>query len=354
MQEILEFYKIEMEKFSPGFNSLSESEQDTFKKKNAKILNRHFTILTQEVWFNNPLSLEDYFKLNDLEAKLNLVYEELEDKYELEGEQLFKFNKLSTLIKGVGNTYLRICESFDFGKNELTFNTLYDYDLDDFIYQERAVKEFDEAAVKQSDNFYAKQYELKLHSEWMRGVFTPDKTPNLKLEGFYYLTCSSMATYINCEVEDVYYSIIDELVPHTYPEAPEDFDTEMDVFEVKVDAHGKEALYEELSSKARDLLINYSYKLNDVLKGFPEDKIWVIEKNEEATDPKIDLVFSNVNTLKRTRLKHFQTDVDTLGTSDVDDLKALIALHVGAYRQEVIALHQELIVKEDKARTKPD
>jgi hypothetical protein len=60
MQKSILLYQQEMEKRFSGFNTLTKDEQDILKIKHKDELRKHFTIITQRDWFNNPLSSDDY------------------------------------------------------------------------------------------------------------------------------------------------------------------------------------------------------------------------------------------------------------------------------------------------------
>jgi hypothetical protein len=102
-------------------------------------------------------------------------------------EQYLQFNSTLLLVHGIGEDFFFLNESFADDTSLLDFATLYDYDYDDHVYQER-VRQDEDAA------YTAKPYRGNLYHRWARLLIDGD---------FYYATLSSAASYLYSRIDDV-------------------------------------------------------------------------------------------------------------------------------------------------------
>ena len=94
-----------------------------------------------------------------------------------------KFNAILLPLYGIGEDLFFLNEHFDFEESILDFETLYQYDFDDF--------QFQEADRKTRDGYCARAYCGSLHAAWARLV-VDDK--------FYYASLSMVSRYFWLEL----------------------------------------------------------------------------------------------------------------------------------------------------------
>jgi hypothetical protein len=106
-------------------------------------------------------------------------------------------NWASLLTSGIGEDYLYLNESMADNKSLLDFTTLYDYDYNDHLFQERA-------RHRDFPNYKGTNYYAYRHPSWVR----------LLINGqFYYATFLSLATHLTDEIEEAGSDIIEQLIP---------------------------------------------------------------------------------------------------------------------------------------------
>jgi len=145
-----------------------------------------------------------------------------------------------TLLRGVGENAFFLNESFADGCSLQDFNTLHDYDLDDFNYQQQALKE--EGDKEGASPYQIKPYRLYLSHHWAR--FINDGC-------FYYATISSLRFYLHSEIEEFIREKIDSLIPHTYKEGCHHGESHKGGvrWDMRVDANGLEGQLDELRGR---------------------------------------------------------------------------------------------------------
>lgn len=146
------------------------------------------------------------------------------------------------LTSGVGDDYIFLNESMADNTSLLDFSTLYDYNYDDYLFQEKANK-------KDFLEYKGMAYYALRHPFWFRLIIKED---------FYYATGTSLASYINDELDEFSRETINQLIPHEYVEGKNNGKKEKGGFlwDMKLDAQGLEGQLDELNS------CSYTY-LND-------------------------------------------------------------------------------------------
>ena len=110
---------------------------------------------------------EDIFKieqflLQDMFEISVSTEDELEDAWDsMNDEQLLRINVALLPIKGIGEDFFYLNETFADTKNILSYDTLFDYDYEDFEFQE-------EWCVKAQKDYKKKSYRGSLYFNWAR------------------------------------------------------------------------------------------------------------------------------------------------------------------------------------------
>lgn len=206
-------------------------------------------------------------------------------------------NWASLLINGIGEDFIYLNEFMSEGKSLLDFSTLYEYDYDDYIFQDKARRE-------SLPNYKGVDYYAWRHPSWAR----------LLIDGqFYYSTLLSLATYLIDEIEPVGNELIEQLIPHTYVNGKDngkpvavDGANDLILMDMELDANGQEEQFHELTSRW------YTYQQDrwlELSKAFSQLPPAVYTQEQEwDADPHQFFVFTNAEVLKQIRWRHFIAD----------------------------------------------
>lgn len=207
--------------------------------------------------------------------------------------QYLRFNSTLLPLRGIGEDFFFLNESFGKDKSLLDFPTLYAYDHDDHAYQEQARRDED-------STYTAKPYRGNLFHRWAR----------LLIDGtFYYATLSSAASYVYSRIDDVGFDIIEELVPHTYVAGKDHGKREGTGirWDKRIDAGGMEAQLEELRHRFWDYLAARYDALLQEYDDAAAKRVYFHDRSE-SDEPQMDIVFSDQTALQAVRLRHFVRD----------------------------------------------
>jgi hypothetical protein len=150
-------------------------------------------------------------------------------------QQYVLLNSAMLLLTGIGDDYFFLNESMADNTCLLDFETVYDYDLNDYEFQQ---------LMRQKDNpdYGLKPYQGYLYFVWAR----------LHINGvFHYANLCMVAGYVNGKLEDFGFDQINKLIPHEYVEDKNHRKRESKgrLYDMKVDAGGLEGQLEELQNR---------------------------------------------------------------------------------------------------------
>lgn len=246
-----------------------------------------------EIWRDLPLS-----KLNDL-------------------------NWAKLLTTGIGDDYIFLNENMTENTSLLDFETLYDYDHADHLFQEQANK-------KEFNDYQARDYFAFRYPRWARLIIE---------DQFYYATLYSVAGYVIDVLEDKGHDWIQALIPHEYVEGKEHGKPEKGGFrlDMRADAGGLEHQLDELKSRWHGYTQQRWLALSREFTQRPpavyrED----IPQKEERHH---NFIFNNENALKQIRWRHFLADCEPLSAdlSGVTERAAQETTHAKLWLQETHA-----------------
>ncbi len=202
-------------------------------------------------------------------------------------------------IQGIGENYFWLNEGFD-KKTLLDFETLYDYDLDDHHFQE---------AARQRDfpDYEIQLYRGSLYCRWVR-LFIDDV--------FTYGILNCAAGYLLTKIESHGSAVMDRLLPHEYVRSKNHGkqDGEGFLFDLKIDANGKEEQYEELRSRYWNYERERYRQLQDIWDSDALGCAYLIDTSHD-NDTEMTFVFSDKTALQSVRLRHFMADCRKIETS---------------------------------------
>jgi len=261
---------------------------------------------------------QHYYEENREEVEVYLYRELFDLEFDAQTEdeslassQLHLLNAYTTALTGVGDNAFRLCELQGTEFNLAKFDSLHDYDLQDYEYQQEATKrDFPKA-------FVARDYQLYLNHNWVRML---DGVGN-----FYYSTLSSLSYYLLDALEELADKIIVTLIPYELVEGDQhgkNVNGGM-LWDFKTEANGLEAELDELKSRKRKYLSEAYYRLNKEFDAEISNEVYFEKHGGEIDGPSWDVIVNNANTAKNISFIHFLSDCQTFLQSNekLDSLK---------------------------------
>ena len=149
--------------------------------------------------------------------------------------QCSKLNATLLPIKGIGEDFFYLNEVFCSQKNLLSFETLYDYDFDDYMFQEDSRK-------KEQKDYEKKPYRGSLYLTWARLMID---------DSFSYGVLSMAAGYLYCQLDEYGNDYLEKLIPHEFTHGKSHGKVEGPgyLFDLKIDAKGLESQLDELKHR---------------------------------------------------------------------------------------------------------
>jgi hypothetical protein len=244
-------------------------------------------------------------------------------------------NWASLLTQGIGEDFIYLNECMAEGKSLLDFSTLYDYDYDDYLFQEK-VKKQDFTDYKSTD-YFAFQ-----HPSWVRLLIH---------EQFYYANFMSLATYLLDEIESAGNDYINQLIPHDYVDGKNHGKREKGGFlwDMKIDAGGLEAQLDELKSRWYDYQQECWLALSKASDDLPP-AVYIQDKDWDD-DPHRFFIFNNASALKRIRWQHFLSDCEPLIT-EFSVVNEQLEHEIGSAISWLAENHQDIMKNFDPKVTK--
>ena len=223
-------------------------------------------------------------------------------------EENLVFNRALLPAAGVGEDYFFLNEWMGDGQSILDFETLYDYDRDDYRFQEETWKE-------QTPEYVAKPYRGALYHRWAR----------LFIDGeFHYASLSMAAGYIYSDIDEFGQEKLAALIPHRYVKGKDHGKREGKgtIFSRRIDANGREVQAEELQ---RRLWVYLTKRFDALLTEFDGQarKAVYMEDRSSKNDPHMNFVFSDKTVLQAVRFRHFMSDCRPL-VADRAELEAFV------------------------------
>lgn len=212
-------------------------------------------------------------------------------------KQSTKINAALLPITGIGEDLFFLNEYFQKGKNILSFDTLYDYDFDDYTFQENTRKESQE-------NYQIKAYKGNFHSSWARLIID---------DSFSYAMLTMTAMHIYDKLDEFGYDYIEKLIPHEFKRGLNHGRPEKAgyLYDMKIDANGLEPQLEELKHRFFNYLNSCSEILLNEFDNQPDRYIYILNEST-INNPSHHFLFSNKDVLKSIHFKSFMRDCRSL------------------------------------------
>ena len=242
---------------------------------------------------------EDEFKIRQFLLKelfdINASTEdEVEEaRREMSEAQCLKFNAILLPIKGIGEDFFFLNELFGNQENLLRFETLYDYDFDDYNFQE-------DARGKEQKKYEKRPYRGSLYLTWARLMID---------DAFSYGVLSMVAGYLYCELDEHGDDYMGKLIPHEFTRGNNHGKAEGSgyLFDLKIDAKGKEPQLDELKHRFWKHMSGVHERLMDEFDKKSNQRIFVLNQSQ-VDDPNHHFLFTDKEILKRIHFKTFMRD----------------------------------------------
>lgn len=245
---------------------------------------------------------------------------------ELPLSKLNELNWAKLLTSGVGENFIMLNEIMAKNTSLLDFDTLYDYDFDDHLFQESANK-------KQITHYQSRDYYALRFSRWAR----------LIVDGqFYYATLYSSASYLIEQLEGKGSDMIQTLIPHEYVEGKNHGKTEKGGFlwDTQIDAAGLERQLDELKSRwyqyTQERWLELSKQFSQI-----HPAVYVEDKSEN-NELHRNFIFNNESALKQIRWRHFLADCEATKAdfAAISELEQQELMHTKTWLQTT---HQDIM-----------
>lgn len=294
---------------NPDYYSFSNEQQECFRESMNEISRKKVKRILLKDLLNKKCSME-----NIDEAWDNVPF-----------SKLLILNWASLLTKGIGEDFIYLNEIMAGDTSLLNFNTLYDLDHDDYLYQEKSRKE-------SSPQYKGVEYYAYKFPPWIRLLINNQ---------FYYATISSVATQLIDDIETIGDDYIDQLIPHTYSEGKDNgkSDSAGVIWDMVVNAEGQEAQLDELKSRWYNYKEERWFKLSKMYKTQPPAAY--SRDIHLDDDPNKLFLFNNEFALKNIRWKCFLSDMKPM-LANYSDLDKQLEQEIGRCKNFIYENHQDI------------
>ena len=246
-------------------------------------------------------------------------------------EQYLLLNSAMLQLTGIGDDYLFLNESMAENTSLLDFETVYDYDYADHLFQE-SMRQKDDSA------YIAKPYRGTLYYRWARLHIN---------RVFHYANLCLLAGYVNSKLEEFGFDKINEMIPHEYVDGKNHGKREGQgsIFDMRIDAGGLEAQLDEL----KDRYYKYLYSRCEAILGDFDAKapkrVYLVDVSRDA-EPHMDFIFTDKTALQAVSFRQFMKDCQVI-KGDSEELKELIEKECQAALGFLDQSHQDIITNFD-------
>jgi len=264
--------------------------------------------------------------------------DEVEEAWRAMNEvQCSKLNATLLPIKGIGEDYFYLNEVFCSQKNLLSFETLYDYDFDDYKYQEEARK-------REQKDYEKKPYRGSLYLTWARLMID---------DSFSYGVLSMVAGYLYCQLDEYGNDYMEKLIPHEFTRGKKHGKAEGPgyLFDLKIDAKGLESQLDELKQRFWKHISEVHERLMVEFDKKSKQRVFILDQSQVG-DPSHHFLFTDKEILKRIQLKTFmrccraaeQTDHSSLFRK-LEEEKKLITKYLDKQYKDVMENFDPQIIR---------
>jgi hypothetical protein len=212
---------------------------------------------------------------------------------DLDGEQVNRLNEAVLPLRGIGEDCFHLNECLSDGVTLLDFATVRDYDYDDFLFQEKYRRE-------QNADYGGRPYRGTLYFSWARLLVD---------RRFTYANLSMAAGFLIGEIEKQAHETLDALIPHRFVPGADHGkrDGAGYTWDMRVDAGGNEAIYDDLQTLASDYQQRRYEQLSDSWDRTAARGVFM-RRVETQDESNADFVFTDKTALEAVRFRFFVRD----------------------------------------------
>jgi hypothetical protein len=202
-------------------------------------------------------------------------------------------NAILLPLQGIGEDSFYLNEFFPDQKNLLNFETLYDYDFDDYMFQE-------DARIAELKDYQRKPYRGSLYFTWARLIIDGN---------FSYGSLSMVPGYL-CSLLDEYGSdYVQKLIPYEFKHGENHGKAELSgyLFDIKADAKGMEQQLDELQRRFWEHISKVHERLAAEFDKESQQFVFIFN-NSTDNDPNHHFLFTDKEILKRIHFRTFLRD----------------------------------------------
>jgi hypothetical protein len=253
------------------------------------------------------------------------------DKERLTIAEETKLNRLTQLIRGVGEDYFSWNTFLGEGETALSFKTIGEYDRLSHAFQE-------ECKAKDDDAYEIKPYRGLMYCEWAR---------YLKKGEIRYACLYDLAGYVYSHLQRVQLHLLNELVPYEFVAGPDDGKPAGDgfvIWDTRIDAGGYEALHDALRDASFAMLSARLVEMRENAWAKGDLTVWEVEGDGddqfwEADDASV--IFASPAAMDRVRTLTFLKDCAS-NAGKFEDLKAILDSEEERFTGQMRASYDDL------------
>ena len=172
----------------------------------------------------------------------------------------------------------------------INFETLYDYDFDDYKFQEDSRK-------REQKDYEKKPYRGSLYLTWARLMID---------DSFSYGVLSMVAGYLYCQLDEYGNDYMEKLIPHKFTHGKNHGKAEGPgyLFDIKIDAKGLESQLDELKHRFWKHISEVHERLMDEFDKKSKQLVFILNQSQVG-DPSHHFLFTDQEILKRIHFKTF-------------------------------------------------
>lgn len=242
-------------------------------------------------------------------------------------QQLNDINPADLLISGIGDDYVYLNESMKEGVTLLDFDTLYDYDFDDFLFQE-------EWRHKDLKDYVSPGYFPLHHPRWIRLLMGDE---------FVYGNLLSTASYVMSRVVEAGDDRLDELIPSSYVEGPNHGEARDGGFlwDYQLDAGGHEPQLEELRRRWYQYQQDAELALQKVIADAPPYAYILRDESLVPGEINVNFVIHTEKAMRKIRWRTFLADLRAIEGNN-KDVESLIKRETESALRFIGEQHQDI------------
>lgn len=255
-----------------------------------------------------------------------------EGRPDLEDAEYNTLNRWLLPVQGLGADLFWLNEGMPDDRLLCDFATIGDYDVANHAFQARLMREDETCSVEAADLYST--YRGDLFGAWARYI---------RNDRLVYASLFDWPGYVLDALDGAQIDIIDGLCPNELVPGPDHMRPEPTrpgslIFDMHVDAGGKEALHATLQRAAQ----TYIRQRVDALRATPcppqAGRVWIAERDPDGPGAVSEtVVFADIETMQAVRLDRFLSDcADRAGDADV--ARAARAAEVEAFRGHLTAV----------------